>query len=117
MSYDPLSQLMTNENPYGTVPPDTIAAAVKAVADQLAALRDGSNPNPTLVDGPAAAYGANMPVPPGTPTYDQLMKGLFWYFKGKPVRISKAMRLEYTLPNSPTKYSILIGFEGSGGGM
>jgi hypothetical protein len=52
------------------------------------------------------------------------MKGLFWNFKGEPIRISKALRLEYKYeeagaqPGQPKKtYSILIGFEGAGGGM
>ncbi len=113
---DELIQLLIDENPYGYV--DDAADFTHSVAHviaQLTALRNGT-PLKDLddIDGPAARARKNHPAQPAT-TYEQFMEGLFWQFKGKPVRVSKALRLEYKVNNK--EYYILIGFEGSGDGM
>jgi len=50
---------------------------------------------------------------------ERFMEGLFWYFGGKPRRMSKAIRIEYTYTadNKEYKQHLLIGYEGAGGGM
>jgi hypothetical protein len=119
MAYEALSDLLTDENPYGNgLTPAAIEAAVVAIRGDLAKLRAGQplGPEPR-VDGPAARNSPANPAPrPKHLEYDHLMQGLFWYFQGRPVRISKAFRLKYTAADG-TDYEILVGFEGSGGGM
>jgi hypothetical protein len=159
VAYEPLTQLIVDENPYGDlVTSPMVDAAVAEVKEELEKLRDPKIPadlgSLEYVDGPAAKYHRNDPVPSpaqvtalaqakttalaagevlGSPKYDSVlhdafynafMKGLFWNFKGEAIRISKAIRLEYeydevgAAPGQPKKkYSILIGFEGAGGGM
>jgi hypothetical protein len=111
---DELIHLLTNENPYGHVDVN-VSGSVADVIAQLAALRSGT-PLKDLdaIDGPAAKARKNHPAQPAT-TYEKFMEGLFWQFKGKPIRVSKAMRLEYKVNDND--YYILIGFEGSGDGM
>jgi len=51
---------------------------------------------------------------------ERFMEGLFWYFGGKPRRMSKAIRIEYTYKgdgDKEYKQHLLIGYEGAGGGM
>jgi hypothetical protein len=50
---------------------------------------------------------------------ERFMEGLFWYFGGKPRRMSKAVRIEYTYKVGDQEYKqhLLIGYEGAGGGM
>jgi hypothetical protein len=168
VTYEQLTQLVVDENPYGDfVTTPMVATAVTEVKEELDKLRaKADDPKTTAeelaeleraleyVDGPAAKYQRKSPVPnpaqaaalakakvnakaPGAAPdsqqygsalhdafYDAFMKGLFWNFKGKAIRISKAIRLEYeyeeagAAPGQPKKtYSILIGFEGAGGGM
>lgn len=49
----------------------------------------------------------------------RFMEGLFWYFGGKPRRMSKAIRIEYRYAVNDKEYTqhLLIGYEGAGGGM
>jgi hypothetical protein len=111
---DELIQLLTNENPYGQVDEDVTDSVAEVIA-QLAALRSGTPlKNLDAIDGPAVRARKNDPAQPAT-TYDKFMAGLFWQFKGKPIRVAKALRLEYKVNNED--YYILIGFEGSGDGM
>jgi hypothetical protein len=154
VAYEPLTQLVVEENPYGDIVTSPMMdAAVAEVKEELEKLRDKARDPKTTpeelaelkrrleyVDGPAAMYHRGDVVPaaaavtatiaaPNSPgydsaVYDAFMAGLFWHFKGKPVRISKALRLEYeyeeagAAPGQPKRtYSILIGFEGSGGGI
>jgi Dyp-type peroxidase family len=48
----------------------------------------------------------------------KVMQGLFWYFDGKPRRVSKAVRVVYTYTVNGQEYKehLLIGYEGAGGG-
>jgi Dyp-type peroxidase family len=51
---------------------------------------------------------------------ERFMEGLFWHFGGKPRRMSKAIRIEYTYKGDDDKeykQHLLIGYEGAGGGM
>ena len=66
------------------------------------------------IDGPSAKAKKDNPAKIAS-SYEQFMEGLFWEFKGKPVRVSKAMRLQYKVGGRP--YYVLVGFEGSGDGM
>jgi len=90
-------------------------------------------PGTALIDGPAAQFGAGNPYPNGrnliaylqgiqnSPNYngmDPLRAFPHWIFCGEDIRISKAMRLDYTYNNpgdtSVPQFtaSILIGFSG-----
>jgi len=167
VTYEQLTQLVVDENPYGdVVTTPMVAAAVAEVKEELEKLRGkADDPKTTAedlaelqrgleyVDGPAAKYQRKNPVPNPAQTtalakakvnakaqgaapdsqqygsalhdtfYDAFMKGLFWNFKGEPVRISKALMLEFAYADgaasdeSKKRYRILIGFEGAGGGM
>ena len=52
---------------------------------------------------------------------ERFMEGLFWHFGGKPRRMSKAIRIEYTYKGDDdkeyTEKHLLIGYQGAGGGM
>ena len=51
---------------------------------------------------------------------ERFMEGLFWHFGGRPRRMSKAIRIEYTYKGDDDKEykpHLLIGYEGAGGGM
>jgi hypothetical protein len=136
VAYEPLTQLVKNENPYGNIVDSAmIETAVDAVRAQLETLRarhkaleekkvavEAENKRKLLeglafVDGPAAKHSdADRVAVPAEPAYRDVLAGLFWHFRGEPYRISKALRIEYPIGNGRT-YSILIGFEGAGGGM
>ena len=113
---DELTQLLIDENPYGFVDDAAdLTNSVTNVIAQLTAVRNGT-PLKDLdaIDGPSVRACKDDPAKISS-TYDQFMEGLFWQFKGKQLRVSKALRLEYTVNNKD--YYILIGFEGSGDGM
>src|SRR5262245_37887177 len=120
-----LAQLLTDENPHGPMDPtaDVRVGTVRLNA-HLLTLRERDNEGPTRpakdlqdgleVDGPAGRFNKDKTAPPAD-DYDKLMKGLFWYFKGEQVRISKALRIQYRVGKNT--YNLLIGYEGSGDGM
>jgi len=118
MTFNTLPQLLADENPYGDVGSDVdIDKSIATIRNELAALRTNARTELTRVDGPTAKNNRLDPTTHDPKLgYGPLMQGLFWYFQGKPVRISKAMKLVYTAPDG-TPYSILVGFEGAGGGM
>jgi hypothetical protein len=115
-----LSQFLVDENPYGYMNSAVdLNALLNYVIAELTMLRDAPNPEEMLknlyfVDGISAKRKKDDPAPPAY-DYDTFMKGLFWQFKGKVVRVSKAIKLEY--PINGQGHSILIGYTGSGGGM
>jgi len=49
----------------------------------------------------------------------KILDANFWYFKGKPSRVSKTIRIPYTYVVNGESYTqyLLIGYEGHGGGM
>jgi hypothetical protein len=137
---EPLVELLVDENPYGAIATtEKIQAAVAQVKKELSELhaQDPAAGTTVSTDGPAVVNRKNKAVkyesdkdPNSHEYHDELygafMKGLFWQFKDKPVRISKAFQLEYEYQEPDPdekgkyrteKYRILIGYEGSGGGM
>jgi hypothetical protein len=132
-----LMQFLIEENPYGYDTNLDLNPSVETVRQELTALRppDGL-PQEEIskrlresqhIDGPACRFtnanpapnlASNAPhplVPDKETVFDLATAGLFWHFKGKQVRISKAMKLTYSVGG--TSYDILIGFQGAGGGM
>jgi hypothetical protein len=112
-----LGQFLIDENPYGYDTSGEINSSIDVVRGELAALR--ANPGAAVAEfhhiaGPAARASDDAPADPAA-DYGDFMDGLFWFFRGKQYRISKAMRLKYTVGGK--SYHILIGYEGSGGGM
>jgi hypothetical protein len=137
---EPLVEMLCDENPYGDIAStEKIQAAVARVKKELSELHAQNLTVGTTdrTDGPAVVNRKNKAVKyesdkdPNSHEYHEelygaFMKGLFWQFKGKPVRISKAFQLEYEYDEPDPdqkgkyrteKYRILIGYEGSGGGM
>jgi len=80
-----------------------------------------ANPEDVEKDGIGRNRDAGHPfeVPDVWGDRDRIMQGLFWYFDGKPRRVSKAVRIEYTYTFEGKEYTehLLIGFEGAGGGQ
>ena len=80
-------------------------------------------PNPQGVERDGIGQNYNATTPYGkTDVYDdkaKVMQGLFWYFDGKPHRMSKAVRIEYTYTVNGEQFKdyLLIGYEGAGGGQ
>jgi hypothetical protein len=116
VAYDDLTDLLAAESPYGKGDYDSLKPSIKDVIYQLKRLREDGEPLDELscLDGPSTRFKADNPAPDAT-TYGQLMAGLFWYFKGQQIRVSKAFRLRYKIGNS--EHNLLIGYEGSGDGM
>lgn len=115
MAYDDLTDLLVDESPYGKGDYDSLKPAINDVTWQLEKLRQGTPLGElSCLDGPASRFKADNPAPDAA-TYGQFMAGLFWYFKGQQIRVSKAFRLRYKVGN--TEHSLIIGFEGSGDGM
>jgi hypothetical protein len=117
-TYDELGEYIFNQNPYGTTwkpksPP------VDFDHDR-GVEKDGLGKHFTT--DPKHPYKhADVYASGGKPARvrDLVMKGLFWEFKGKPYRVSKAMLIPYTYTDPDTGKTVddvlLVGYVGSGG--
>lgn len=108
-AYYELGDFIFDQNPY--------AAEVEIVD-----VEHPNNSNPkdpdVAMDGPGAKFHSKKPFKvPTSKTGAEFMEGLFWYFKGAPRRVSKAIRIKYTykLRGKKVTEHLLIGYEGSGG--
>jgi hypothetical protein len=113
-----LGQFIIDENPYGYDTSGELNSSIDVIRGELASLR--TTPGADVkhfhhIAGPAARANDDDPAPDVSGDYAKLMDGLFWFFRGKQYRISKAMRLQYKVGGKT--YHILVGYEGSGGGM
>jgi hypothetical protein len=129
-------QFLIEENPYGYTGTD-LNQSVELVRQDLESLRAPGLSQAAVtsalaarqhIDGPACRHNStntapdlrNNPVRNGEPltpqdVYDLTTAGLFWRFKNQQLRVSKAMKLQYSAGGQT--YEILIGYVGSGGGM
>lgn len=135
-----LGQFILDENPYAdaayyTEAIETQIGVLQGVLAELRIKMKGASIEPQAranlratvpgygdkVAGPGAENNGSNRIEkpkvsmPYDAVHERVMSGMFWYFGGKPHRISKAFRIPYRIPDDPEEYNLFIGYGGCGG--